>query len=90
MLSFWLLCRLLADAQGRLRSVKAENKLPKINLVLNGVDLSQRKYGYYYGYGTYGRYGHYGHYGAYGNYGTSNGSDRHGHYIKEEAMRDDD
>lgn len=73
-----------------INSVKAENKLPKINLVLNGVDLSQRKYGYYYGYGTYGRYGHYGHYGAYGNYGTSNGSDRHGHYIKEEAMHDDD
>ena len=73
-----------------INSVKAENKLPKINLVLNGVDLSQRKYGYYYGYGTYGRYGHYGHYGAYGNYGTASGSDRHGHYIKEETVHDDD
>ena len=51
-------------------------KLPKMNLVLNGVDLEKRKYGYYYGYGRYGhygrygRYGYYGHYGSYGNYGS--------------------
>lgn len=50
--------------------IHAEEKLPKINLVLNGVDLKQRKYGYYYGYGSYGRYGRYGSYGSYGGYGN--------------------
>ena len=48
-----------------------DKKLPKINLVLNGIDLDQRKYGYYYGYGSYGkRYGRYGSYGRYGHYGS--------------------
>ncbi len=60
---------------------KSNEKLPKISLVLNGVDLKKKKYGYYYGYGKYGKYGkygyhkygkygHYGHYGHYGVYGT--------------------
>lgn len=62
-----------------INSIKADNKLPKLNLVLNGVDLRKKKYGYYYGYGKYGhygkygkygKYGHYGHYGVYGNYST--------------------
>ena len=57
-----------------------EGKLPKINLVLNGVDLKKKKYGYYYGYGKYGKYGkygygygRYGHYGVYGHYGSKAG-----------------
>lgn len=41
-----------------------ENKLKNMSLVLNGVDMSKRKYGFYYG-----QYGSYGHYGSYGNYG---------------------
>lgn len=53
--------------------VSEEGKLPKVNLVLNGVDLQQRKYGYYYGYGSYGRYGRYGSYGHYGGYGSYGG-----------------
>jgi len=44
----------------------AEKKLPKMCVVINGVDMSKRKYGYYYGYGRYGRYGSYGRYGRYG------------------------
>ena len=55
-----------------------DKKLPKMNLVLNGVDLSKKKYGFYYGYGRYGRYskygtyyGRYGHYGSYGHYGDT-------------------
>ena len=62
-----------------LNDTRDQKKLPKMNLVLNGVDLEQRKYGYYYGYGTYGHYrrygsyGHYGHYGAYGSYGEETG-----------------
>lgn len=47
-------------------SLYAENKLKNMSIVLNGVDMAKRKYGYYYGYGGYGKYGHYGHYG-YGN-----------------------
>ena len=52
-----------------INELKQDNKMPKISLVLNGVDLSKRKYGYYYGYGKYGKYGKYGHYGNYGLYG---------------------
>ena len=47
-----------------------ENKLPNMSLVINGIDMSKKKYGYYYGYGKYGKYGKYGRYGKYGNYGS--------------------
>ena len=62
-----------------LDSLALENKLPNACLILNGVDMSKRKYGYYYGYGRYGKYGRYGYgkygygrygYGNYGNYGN--------------------
>ena len=60
----------------QINRIQSEGKLPKVNLVLNGVDLSKKKYGFYYGYGKYGTYsrygtyyGRYGHYGTYGNYG---------------------
>ena len=63
-----------------INAFKAEEKLPKINLVLNAVDMRKKKYGYYYGYGKYGKYGkygrygygkgRYGHYGIYGKYGS--------------------
>ena len=36
------------------------NKLPHINIVINGLDLNKKKYGYYYGYGKYGKYYGYG------------------------------
>lgn len=52
-----------------------ENKLKNMGIVLNGIDMNKRKYGYYYGYGKgsghYGRYG-YGKYGKYGQYGYDN------------------
>lgn len=64
-----------------INEMKKDEKLPKINLVLNGLDLKKKKYGYYYGYGKYGKYGkygygkygysRYGHYGVYGHYGNS-------------------
>ena len=69
-----------------LNSMSDEKKLPNACVVLNGVDMSKKKYGYYYGYGRYGRYarygyGRYGRYGNYGNYGTygqyGNYSDSH-------------
>ena len=63
-----------------INNISRDKKLPKVNLVLNGINLQKRKYGYYYGYGKYGSYGkkgkygyygtysHYGHYGVYGDY----------------------
>lgn len=60
---------------GMINELAAENKLPNLCIAINGIDLSDKKYGYYYGYGKYGKYGKYGHYGkgrsygSYGNYG---------------------
>ena len=56
-----------------INEIAKKNRLPKCNLVLNGMDLDKRKYGYYYGYGKYGNYGKYGKYGKYGNYGYGYG-----------------
>lgn len=64
---------------GLINSLSIEKKLPNMCMVLNGVDLSKKKYGYYYGYGRYGKYGKYGYgngkygynsYGSYDSYGT--------------------
>lgn len=69
---------------GLINSLSKEKKLPNPCVIINGIDMSQRKYGYYYGYGRYGRYGRYGYgrygygrygygrygYGNYGNYGN--------------------
>lgn len=52
-----------------INSLSMEKKLPNMSIVLNGVDLSKKKYGYYYGYGKYGKYGKYGNYGMYGSKG---------------------
>ena len=60
-------------------TINAEKKLNNMCIVLNGVDMSKKKYGYYYGYGKYGRYGGYGKYGSYGNYANS-------HYGKSDDM----
>ena len=50
---------------GLLNTLAKEGKMPNPCVVLNGIDMSRRKYGYYYGYGKYGKYGRYG-YGRYG------------------------
>jgi len=69
---------------GMLNTLAEDGKMPNTCYVLNGVDMSKRKYGYYYGYGKYGKYGRYGYgrygygrygygkygYGNYGNYGS--------------------
>ena len=64
---------------GLINTLAKEGKLPNPCIVLNGIDMSRRKYGYYYGYGKYGKYGRYGYgrygygrygYGNYGNYGN--------------------
>ena len=72
---------------GLINTLAQEQKLPNLCVILNGVDMSKKKYGYYYGYGKYGKYGRYGnHYGSYSNayggygyggYGYGNYSDSH-------------
>ena len=56
-------------------SLFKENKLKNMSIVLNGIDMTKRKYGYYYGYSSDGkrsrRYG-YGQYGQYGQQGYGN------------------
>ncbi len=84
---------------GLLNNLAEEEKMPNPCVVLNGVDMSKRKYGYYYGYGKYGKYGRYGYgrygygrygygrygYGNYGNYG------QYGRYAESHyGSKDDD
>ena len=65
-----------------LNSLAQENKLSNACVILNAVDMSKRKYGYYYGYGRYGKYG-YGNYGSYGNYASSHYGDKDDGSIKK-------
>ena len=77
-----------------INSLAKENKLPNMSIVLNGIDMSKKKYGYYYGYGRYGKYGRYGRYsrsssygsygayGAYGNYSNSHYGDKNDTSVK--------
>ena len=57
-----------------INGLSADKKLPNMAIVINGIDMSKKKYGYYYGYGKYGKYSRYTSYGKYGNYGSSYGS----------------
>ncbi|MBQ7661809.1 MAG: polysaccharide biosynthesis tyrosine autokinase [Prevotella sp.] len=52
-----------------INTLASEQKLKNMCIVLNGVDMSKKKYGYYYGYGKYGKYGRYGYGYGYGRYG---------------------
>ena len=69
-----------------INSLAAENKLPNMCIAINGIDLSEKKYGYDYGYGKYGKYGRYGHYGKGGTYGSygSYGNYANSHYGKND------
>ena len=82
------------SAMGLLNTLAKEQKMPNPCVVLNGIDMSLRKHGYYYGYGRYGKYGRYGYgrygyskygYGNYGNYGNY-GQYAESHY----GSKDDD
>lgn len=67
-------------------------KMPKMSIVVNGIDMSKKKNGYYYGYGKYGKcgryarnlrssaYGSYGSYGSYGHYGHYGSYGSYGNY----------
>lgn len=65
---------------GMINGLKAENKLPNMCLVLNGVDLSKKKHSFYYGVGKYGKYCKYGNYGSYGSYGKYGKYGTYGQY----------
>ena len=63
------------DSFNYINDLAHDNKLPHMTIAINGIDMSKKKYGYYYGYGRYGRYARYGRYSnhryGYGNYGNS-------------------
>lgn len=63
------------DSFNYINDLARDNKLPHMTIAINGIDMSKKKYGYYYGYGRYGRYARYGRYSnhryGYGNYGNS-------------------
>ena len=74
-----------------INSLAEEKKLPNMCIAINGIDLSEKKYGYYYGYGKYGKYGRYGnygksngygHYGSYGNYANSHYGNKNDNSVK--------
>lgn len=63
------------DSFNYINDLARDYKLPHMTIAINGIDMSKKKYGYYYGYGRYGRYARYGRYSnhryGYGNYGNS-------------------
>ncbi len=80
-----------------LNSLAKEGKLANTAIVINGIDMSRKKYGYYYGYGKYAHYGRYnrryssygssysygyGGYG-YGTYGKNTYVDKNDHSVKQ-------
>ena len=83
---------------GIVNMLQKEEKLPNLCILINGIDMSKKKYGYYYGYGKYGKYGRYGYgygrygygrygstygaYGSYGNYTESHYSNKNDESIK--------
>ena len=50
------------------------NQLKNMCVVINGIDMTKKKYGYYYGYGKYGKYGKYMGYNNYSTYGSYSSS----------------
>jgi capsular exopolysaccharide synthesis family protein len=82
-----------------INGLSADKKLPNMAIVINGIDMSKKKYGYYYGYGrygkysrygSYGRYGKYGRYGTYGSYGSYGTYGTYGNYSKSRYINQDD
>ncbi len=70
---------------GYINKLMKEDKLPNICIILNGIDLSKKKFAYSYGYGKYGKYGRYGNnnsFGSYGNYSNSHYGVAHDDSIK--------
>ena len=71
-----------------INQLASEKKLPNMSVAINGIDLSKKKYGYYYGYGKYSKYGRYGKhkyssYGSYGGYTSSHYGDKNDTSVKQ-------
>lgn len=65
-----------------INTLSAEDRLHNVSIVINGIDMSKKRYGYYYGYGHYG-YGHHSYgYGGY-RYGYDNYGDKEDKSIKK-------
>ncbi len=75
-----------------INQLDTDKKLPQMCIVINGIDMSKKKYGYYYGYGKYGRYSRYGNYGSkgYGNYGAYGGYGTYGTYRSSSYSNEND
>lgn len=58
----------------QLNQLSKSKKLKNMCVIINGIDMTKKKYGYYYGYGRYGRYGRYMGYNNYSTYGTYSSS----------------
>ena len=43
-----------------INELQEHHRLPNLCIVVNGIDMKKKKYGYYYGYGKYGKYYGYG------------------------------
>lgn len=66
-----------------INTLAKEERLRNVSVVINGIDMSKKKYGYYYGYGHYG-YGHHYSYGYGGyHYGYSDYGKDNDHSIKK-------
>ena len=48
------------------KELQKREDLPTLGILINGIDMDNRKNGYYYGYGRYAKYGKYGHARKYG------------------------
>lgn len=59
-----------------INELQQQKRLPGLCTVINGLDMTQKKYGYYYGYGKYGRYYGYGKKYGYG-YGYGVETEQH-------------
>ena len=71
------------SAFGMINELVYSEKLPNVCVVINGIDMSRKKYGYAYGYGKYGHYSKYGRYGyksSYGKYGSYGAYSSYGSY----------
>ena len=72
------------ESFGLVNQLANEKKLPNMSIVINGIDMSKKKYGYAYGYGKYARYSRYGKGAKYSSYGTSYRRYSQSHYGKKD------
>lgn len=65
-----------------INKLSEEKKLPNVCVVINGIDMSKKKYGYYYGYKSYGYGAAHRTYTSYGTYSNSRYGDKNDTSVK--------